>query len=370
MRILVVFMLIWVVFAAGCVQQTTEKQTVKIGVILPLTGPSSDAGNYIKSGLLLAENEIINNTKRKYSITMIFEDSQFKSDVAVSTIQKLINLDNVQFFIGAAGSSETLAIAPIAEQNKVILITPASQATKVTTAGDYIFRTQINTKQETEFFSKFISNRISNQTLDLIAWNTDYGISYIDDYSKFYRNLSGNIGLVQKFDTAETDFRTFLLKIKDSDANNLLMVGNRKHVGTILKQAKELGLNITFFASSPAEGKELTDVAGNAADGLIYPYPYDSESNDSVQQQFQKKYQQIYGTRSEMYGATGYDTVYILSNCFEKVGIDVENVKQCLYDTKNYPGASGTITFDENGDVSKPFIVKTVRNGTFVRYEG
>jgi len=85
---------------------------------------------------------------------------------------------------------------------------------------------------------------------------------------------------------------------------------------------------------------------------------------------FREKYLYVYGKKNEILAPNGYDTLYLLSNCFEKVGIDVDKVKQCLYDTKNYHGASGLISFDENGDVSKPFIVKIVRNRTFVKYEG
>ncbi|MBI3260587.1 MAG: penicillin-binding protein activator [Ignavibacteriae bacterium] len=369
MKIIMILLFISLILVSGCISQVSDKQAAKIGIIIPLTGASSDAGNYVRQGMLLGQGEINNATNRKYNVELILEDSQFKSDLAVSAMQKLMNLDSVKFVIGELGSSQTLALAPIAEENKIILITPGAQTTKITDAGNYIFRTQINTRQEAEFFSGFIKDKAGNKPLALIVWNTDYGISYVDDYMRFYNETGSVIGSVQKFDTQETDFRTILLKIKDNGERNALIAGNRKHIGTILKQASELGMNITFFASSLAEGKDMLDTAGSAAEGLMYPYPLDSESTDTVQQEFQTKYQQLYGTKSEMYGATGYDTLYILSNCFEKVGTDVEKVKQCLYDTKDYRGASGILSFDKNGDVSKPFIIKTIRNGTFMKYE-
>ena len=110
-------------------------------------------------------------------------------------------------------------------------------------------------------------------------------------------------------------------------------------------------------------------MAGPLADGLLYPYPFDDESDISSQKSFQDKYIEEYGEKSEMLSANGFDSLMLLSSCFEKVGNNVEKVKSCLYSIKNYQGASGVLSFDENGDVSKPFILKTVKNGQFVKYE-
>ena len=349
--------------------QPSSKEPIKIGVILPLTDASADAGEYIKNGLDIAEREINGSPKNKYKISLIFEDSQYKGDKAASAAQKLINIDGVKYIIGEYGSSQTLAIAPIAEANKVILISPASQTEKITTAGDYIFRTQITTKQDADFFARPVFEKIGNEKLAILSINTDYGISYINNFSDAYNKLGGVIGFVEKLDIKNTDFRISLLKAKENGARAILLVGNRQFNGLVLKQKNELGLEFRFFASSVTEGKELIDVAGTLAEGLLYPYPFDDESDVSSQKSFQDKYIKEYREKSEMLGANGYDSLILLSNCFEKVGNNAKKVKQCLYLVKNYQGASGILSFDENGDVSKPFILKTVKNARFVKYE-
>ena len=136
--------------------EVVEKETVKIGSVLPLTGPSSDLGQYTREGLLLGLEEINANPALKYNYELIFEDSTYNPTVGVTAINKLISIDGVKYVIGAQGSSVTLAIAPVAERNKVILITPSSQSDKISQAGDFIFRTQVNTAQDARFVSNYL----------------------------------------------------------------------------------------------------------------------------------------------------------------------------------------------------------------------
>lgn len=347
-----------------------SSEEVKIGVVLPLTGTSADNGENMKRGLDLALKEINDNSRTEHKVKLIYENSEYKSDKAVAAANKLISLDGVKFIIGDYGSSQTLAIAPIAEKSRVILITPSSQADGITEAGDYVFRTSTSAKQEAKLFSQYVFDKIGNTELGILALNTDYGVSYIKEYSSNLQSLGGAVGLVQKYETTDNDFRQFLLKFKEVATKDILLIGNRKSNGLILKTAKELKMPFTFFGTSPTEGEELIKVAGAAADGLIYPYPFDDSATSSAVLAYQEKYQAAYdGKKGEMISSSSYDALKILSQCFESVGSNVEAVKKCLYDTKNYDGASGLITFDSNGDVSKPFILKVVKDGQFVKLE-
>lgn len=346
-----------------------EKKTLKIGVILPLTGPSADMAENAKKGITLALNEINSSEQSKNKIELLFEDSQYKNDAAVTAINKFINLDKIKYIIGDYASPQTLAIAPIAEQNKVILITPTAQAASITHAGDYIFRTQTNTTYEAKYFADFVYKKIGAEPLGIIAINTDYGADYVKDFSERYKELGNNLGLIQKVDSASADFKTELLKIKETGIKNVLLISTRKIGGKIIKQAKELDIEIMFFGTSSIEGIELIEIAENAANGLIYAYPFDNNSDNFQQQNFQNKYEAKHGIKAEMTAANFYDSLMILNNCFNAKGTEVETVKACLYRTRDYSGASGNISFDENGDVNKTLLIKTIENNQFVPYK-
>lgn len=351
-------------FGAGL----SNKETVIVGVVLPLTGTSADNGNNAKNGLLLAQKEI-NSSNLKYKINLVFEDSEYNSEKAVSAINKLISVDAVKFVVGEYGSSQTKAIAPIAESNKVILITPGSQATSLSSAGDYIFRTQTKTDDESAYFAKKIFELIGNKKLGLIFINTEYGVSYIKDFSGQYLSLGGKLGLAQNYDSKESDFSTVLLKAKEDGVEYLLIGATRKGAAQILNKSKELGLKIKFFGASVIEGKEFLDIAGANAEGIIIPSPFNADSKDSAMVKFQSKFFAEHNSNGDMISANGYDALMLLSKCFESVGAQTDKVRDCLYSTKEYHGASGVISFDANGDVKKPFMLKIAKNGTFVLYE-
>lgn len=343
-----------------------ERQEVKIGVILPLTGTSSDAGQLYKKGIDLAVEEINSSPALKFKVMPIFEDSQYKPEVGVTAINKLISIDEVKFIIGDHGSSVTVAMAPIAEKNKVILITPGSQTDEISNAGDFIFRTQVSVLQETSFLAPKIKQLVGSNRVGIIALGTAYGDSIINDFSRIYPGFGGNLGLAQRFTASETDFKAYLLKAGQDNDEALLLGANRQQAGLIMRQAKELGLEFRFFGGLVMEGQELLISGGSSVEGLIYSYAYDSSQSDSTKG-FAEKFSKKYGIDAEAFSANGYDSVKLLSNCFEKAGIKTTAVRDCLYATQNYAGASGILSFDSNGDVSKPFILKTVRNGKFVK---
>jgi len=141
--IIVVIIGIWY----GVSRKPAEEEPIKIGAVLPLTGTESSWGADAKEGIELAVEEInsrggIKNKK----IEIIYEDGQCKPEPAVTAAQKLINVDRVSVIIGEICSSATLAIAPITETAKVVLISPGSASPKITEAGDFIFRNWITDK--------------------------------------------------------------------------------------------------------------------------------------------------------------------------------------------------------------------------------
>ncbi len=373
--LLIVSMVSLSLFLYGCEgreksgKEQTTKQEATIGVILPLTGVRADAGIYAKNGFELAVQEVNRNPKNRnrYTLKMVYEDDAYDPKLTVTAFQKLKDVDKVRYVIGGHGSSNVLAIAPLAEQARIILITASAQSTDISKAGDYIFRTQINTAQEGAFWAARLANWTRGGRLSILGINTDYLPSFVGSFVEPFEKAGGAMGIIEKVEKDQADFRTELLKATENGTGNLLLVTISKQAGLMLKQARELGINATFYGTSPIEGEEFIKTAGDTAEGFTYPYPYDDTSTDAKMKRFRETYLKTYGKRNEMLAANAYDTIMLLSRCFERVGTDVEKVKMCLYGTKNYSGASGTFSFDENGDVSKPFVVKMVKDREFVK---
>ena len=349
-----------------------EKGVVKIGVIEPLTGNRAEAGQFISEGLEIALAEINNSrSTKKYKIQLIYEDSQYQPAKGVSAYQKLRSIDGVKFIIGAHNSSVTLAISALAEKEGVLIMSPGSQSDKISDAGDYIFRTQIRTAQEIPILLNYVAGKIDRtKPLHIMYINNDAGLTLIDNAKRVAPSVGLTLGEQEKFDPENFDYRTMLLKLKQQRPEYILLYATPKQAGFILKQMQELGVAPKkIFSGSPIEGKELLDLAGTLTENLVYTYPYNSNARNTTAGAFRGAYKEKYGRENEMLAANAYDALQILSLAIEKTGPDPLKVKDYLYTVKNYDGASGVFSFDENGDVVKDFIFKTVRNGEFVVLE-
>lgn len=370
--IISVVIIIIIIVAVGIWYGVSRKptETIKIGAILPLTGKAASYGESAKAALDLALEEINKEggTKRRM-IELIYEDSQGQPQIGVTAANKLITLDGVKIILGPVMSSVTLAVAPIAEGNKVILIS-VSSSPDITYAGDYIFRNREKATHQSEKMAEFLFNELGIKEIATLYMNDDTGKGHHSTLVENFEKLGGKILLSETYEPGSVDFRTNLTKIKAVNPKVVHLASKPKDMGLILKQAKELGLEAQFVSTSGGEGKEVIELAGEAAEGLIYTYP-SGDPDDFRVADFYRKYEEAYKKGQKEWGALSYDSLKIIAVVIEKCKdpADTTCLKEKLYQVKEYYGASGKTSFDEYGDAKKEVILKTIKNGQFVSYE-
>ena len=352
-------------------QTRKELREIKIGAILPLTGDGAKYGEAAKKGIDLALEEINRQGEVKGTkIKVIFEDTQGDPKVGVSAVRKLTTIDKVPAIIGDLFSSVTLAVAPIMNQNKTVLLSPASSAPKITEAGDYIFRNCASDIFEGSIMGRFAANEIGMKRIALLYINNDYGVGIRDVFKKTFISEGGLITVEEAFEQGATDFRTQLTKVKGSNPQAVYIVGY-KELGQLLKQAREIGINLQFLSTVMFEDPEIIKIAGPAAEGVIYSArAYDPGSMDKSTREFVTKFMHRYNESADIFAALSYDAMKILSLAMERGGFTSDKIKDALYTIKHYPAVVGDTSFDENGDVIQPAVIKTVKNGEFINLEG
>jgi branched-chain amino acid transport system substrate-binding protein len=358
-------------FVSACSKKPQESKDIKIGAILPLTGDGAKYGGAAKKGIELALGELNNKGGIKgIKIKIIYEDSQGVPKDGVSALQKLITTSKVPAIIGDLFSSVTLAIAPIAEENKIVVLSPTSSAPKITYAGDYIFRNCASDIFEGSVMGEYAFDKLGFKKVGILYINNDYGLGIKEVFENIFRSKGGVITAEDTFEQSSTDFRTQLSKIKSSEPEAIYMIGYKEQ-SLILKQAKEIGINSQFLSTVMFEDPEIIKIAGSAAEGVIYSArAYDSESKEGVTYDFVKKYRQTYNEIPDIFAALSYDAMSILALAMERGGLKSDEIKTTLYSIKHYPGVVGETSFNENGDVVQPVSIKTVRNGKFIIYQG
>lgn len=347
-------------------EKTTGKDDIKIGAIFDLTGTLAYMGKWSQNGALLAVENInkfggIDGRK----VTLVIEDGGSDASKNVSAFRKLIDSDKVPLVIGFNSSSAVMAAAPVANTTKTVLLTSGTGSPNITNAGDYIFRNRLSGKLEVEAISKFIAMERHIKEIGVIYINNDYGKGYAKIFRSAFEAHGGEILLEEGFEQNQMNFKSLVRKLKDNNIRNIYLVAYAKEGGVLLKQSYEQNYMPEWFSANPIEAPEFLEIAGISAEGITYSIAkYDP--NDALSSQFDTEYKAKYGYDSEMFAANTYDAVNIGAMAIAKTDGSGEQIKTYLYDSiKDYPGVAGLTTFDQNGDVIKPVIMKTIEDGKF-----
>lgn len=340
-----------------------EQKVIKIGFMGPLTGELANYGESLRNGVNLALEEINRNGINKKRLKVVFEDTQCDPAKAVSAINKLITIDKVEAIIGDFCSSCTLAVASIAEANRVVLISPASSAPTISEAGDYIFRTVLSDAYQAKIAAQYVIKK-NYKRISVLYVNNDWGVGLKESFRKEIILNNGDIITIESIQQGATDLKTQLIKLKSKNPDVIYVAILPPEVIRFAKQQKELGIITPIIGADSFQDKEVLKEVGNLLEGVVFASGEGQATKDYLQ-----KYKEKYGSEPTMYSDSAYDAAKILAMVMKEGNIKGSEIKDALYQIKDYEGASGTITFDKNGDVEKPIIIKTIKNGQFVPYE-
>jgi branched-chain amino acid transport system substrate-binding protein len=347
---------------------TSEKPIYKIGSPLELTGKYASFGEDLKNAMNLAAEEV--NQKKPFKLEIIYEDTQSDTKNSVTAAKKLIEVDNIKILIGMMSSGNVMAIAPVSEENKVILFTPGASSGEITTAGDFVFRNRETSEAHGKGMAEFLKNQGITKVAVFAAQSSN-SQSYKEAFIKKFKNLGGTIIFISDYNSENKDFKTDIAKAQQAGAEAFYLGANSGiDPGLICKQAKELGFNGIIVGSAGLESEEFLTSAGQAAEGVYFTSPAFDLNNPKVKE-YNEKYLSLYNEESSAFAANAYDAVKIIADAIESCQ-DYSNtacIRDYLYNIRDYPGIGGTTTFDSNGDVIKPVMIKVVKEGEFVRYE-
>ncbi len=352
----------------GCAK---EEGVIKIGAILPLTGDAALYGQNAKEGIDLAVEEINSDGGvLKREIKIIYEDTQADPKIGVSAFQKLIKVDKVNAVIGSITSSVILAVAPIANKEKIVVLSPAATSPKVTEAGEFIFRNWPSDAYEGKIMAEYVYHNLNLKKISLLLINNDYGKGLEQVFVKEFNRLDGEIGIIETFNPKETDIRTQILKIKNSKSDGLYIVGYPEEFVIILKQIRELRLKTQLLSTSAFQDKEIIEKCGIASEGVIYPYPVEPDPNNPVVANFEKNFNNKYRKKPGIVCDTGYDALKMIVYAIQlENGSSGSEIQRGLHSIKNFQGASGVMSFDRNGDIEKIMEIKTIKKSEFVKLQ-
>ena len=342
----------------------SQKRNIKIGAILPLTGDAAVYGQRLREGIEIAIQEW-KDANPQQPVVVDFQDSRMDPKEAVNAVNGLIQR-GFRLILGPYSSSELLAVAPICEKKQTLVLSPGASSPKVTEAGDYVFRIVASDIYDAGVMATYARRELKATKAAIVYINNDYGVGVAKSFDSRFTSLGGTVVYSDAFEPGMTDFRAYLDKTRKAAPDVVILIGV-KEMGYFLRQMRELGLSFKVVSSGLFENPDIVSIAGKAAEGVLYTMPYfDVSGSDSVVTRFHRQFDAMYpGKQPSIEHALGYDATRVLLNAIKVAGQLPGQVRDALYKTRDFPGVAGSMTFDANGDVSKPYGIKVYKGGQF-----
>lgn len=337
-------------------------QTVTIGAVLPLSGDLAAYGEGAKNAAIMA----IEDAGMKDTVKFIVEDDKGCAPVGgVSAAQKLLNVDKVSAIYGPMCSSEALSIAPLTEPLKIPMVIGAATSKTLSGAGNYIFRTIASDSIRAYAVANYAYAKGFKKAAFVFDNSQDALIQEKNDAKEAFTKAGGEAVLEESFGAKDVDFKTQLSKVKSSGADVVFVGAFYKPTALIIKQAREMKMDMQFVGTDESiDIKEFFTVGGNYVEGVIAPAMVKPNTEES--KTFGARYKARFGIDATIYTAEGYDAMALLLKAIKAEGLQGDQIKAGLLKVgNNYPGVSGIITFNSNGDVEKPAVVKVAKSGVF-----
>ncbi|MDF3001642.1 MAG: hypothetical protein K0Q48_1761 [Bacillota bacterium] len=352
--------------------ETDNTAVARIGVFEPLTGKDKEYGKLELQGIELA-HELFPEVLGK-KVELVYADNKSDVDVAATTARQLVD-QKVSVVLGSYGNTLSLVGADLFAEAKIPAIAITATNPLVTSSNDYYFRTCFVESFQGVALAKYTVEQLGITSAAILKdADDDYAAAVSQTFSDKLVQLTANeyaVAKVVEYHAEKKDFKKQLKEIKDSGATVALLASRTDDALEIMRQAKEAGIQLTFLGTDSWGNEDFLQNGGPAVEGAIFSAYYDAEVGITANTEvFLKAYREKYGQDKEPPSevALGFDAYLLAINAIGTAGTSVngEAIRNQLALTRNYPGASGNISFDENGDPIKSVVIKTITNGAFV----
>ncbi len=340
----------------------SPKHSETIGVIIPLSGPQAIYGQGIKEGLDLAAKGVNDTDKFRIHINLVYEDTRSDVKNAPAAARKLITTDHAVALITGT-SPISLAVAPIAEETRTVLFTMASLATKLNTAGDYVFKNDDVSSKIGAALAEEVRKRGFASAGTLFAAYNDAVVEYNEAFTKTFAEKGGAITGSEGFTQETTDFRTQIQKLIAQKPATIAVMGLQRDCAIAVRQIRELGYTNQLFGYLCFDDPGTLLAAGNAAEGVVM-----TGFNGMPTPLFTGLVKDAYGHEPLRWSAEAFDGLKLLAVAITRSydgehSVSPTTLKETLSSINGYTGEAGHADFDADGNASREAYVKTVKNG-------
>jgi branched-chain amino acid transport system substrate-binding protein len=356
-----------VVGCQGCTKKSDD--TIVVGAYLSLSGSDSTFGTDTRDGIDLALEEVnaAGGIKGK-KVKVLYEDDKSNPQEASNKVRQLIDRDKAVAILGEVASSRSMAGGLICNTKKVPMVTPSSTAVEVTKDREYVFRVCFTDAQQGDVAARFVKEKLGKNKVGLLYVAQDnYSSGLAQSFKESFTKAGGTIVADKGYQKGETNFTTHLETLKASNPDVIFAPVYYNDMVQIARQAKQVGIPGNQFVGGDGwDSSNLIEGAGAELEGAYFTNHYAPDVPWPNSQSFLGAFAKKYGHQPSSLAAQGYDAAKLLFDAIARASEPTpEAIKNALAETKDFQGATGTLTIDKNHNANKPIVVVQVKDRSF-----
>ena len=361
------------VVASGCGGGSKASDEIKIGVVSEMTGSNATYGTSVVNGMKLALKEVndkggVNGKK----VSIVVADSKSEPAEAANAMSKLVNQDKTPVVMGIFTSSSAIAAATVSESAKVPFLAIGATNPKVT-LDDKTGKVKPNTFRvcfidpfQGTVGANFVLNELKLKKAVIFVDNSsDYSKGLASFFKQAYTSKGGEIVGEEAYLQKDTDFKAVLTKIKTMNPEILYVPGYYEEVGKIIKQARELGMNLPIVGGDGWDSPKLSEIAGaGPLNNTFFTNHYSPDDTSEASKAFVDAYVKAYNQKPDAPAVLGYDGARLMIDAISRAGgTDGAKVSKALAETKNYKAVTGDTSLNETHDAVKSAVIIEFKDG-------
>ena len=361
------------VVASGCGGGSKASDEIKIGVVSEMTGSNATYGTSVVNGMKLALKEVndkggVNGKK----VSIVVADSKSEPAEAANAMSKLVNQDKTPVVMGIFTSSSAIAAANVSESAKVPFLAIGATNPKVT-LDDKTGKVKPNTFRvcfidpfQGTVGANFVLNELKLKKAVIFVDNSsDYSKGLASFFKQAYTSKGGEIVGEEAYLQKDTDFKAVLTKIKTMNPEILYVPGYYEEVGKIIKQARELGMNLPIVGGDGWDSPKLSEIAGaGPLNNTFFTNHYSPDDTGEASKAFVDAYVKAYNQKPDAPAVLGYDGARLMIDAISRAGgTEGAKVSKALAETKNYKAVTGDTSLNETHDAVKSAVIIEFKDG-------
>ncbi len=365
---IIIILALGIGFMALGLSHSGAQETIKLGTVQPLTGGGSLFGLTAKQGLTLGFEDL--NAKggvKGKKVELIVYDSTTKPPVAATLTQRLIFEDKVPLILGSGSSLDDIAMMEVTEREKFPLLIPSAASPKITSMGyKWVWRMSLIDSVSAKILGDYVNKKPNWSKVAFLYENTEYGKPPVEVLKGIVERSKGKqVVAYETYNKGDTDVSAQLLKIKSVNPNVLFTWGYYTEAALIARQAQQIGLKAQLFGNQALSFPEYVELAGAAAEGVMFIESTSSGFNpDPKIVAFKKRYEAQFNRALYNTSVDCYDGAMIVGQILNKVGTKAQDIQKAL-NTMKFQGIAEEIKFDSTGQAQKGAIIFKVEGGKF-----